>query len=153
MKGLVVTASLIAFFSTCGLQCFPIQAETLSTEAPGLSSQASNKQISYDKNALRRLDLQIVGKSCPVCLLGIQRKVQKLPGVVKAAVMLKRPWCASFIYDSKKIQQDKIVKTIKSYEKDTGVAGIQDERVPQVPIILIPRRSIPFTMPPATSLK
>src|SRR5271170_5311557 len=128
MKGLAAL-QLIAFLSICGLCSVTAQAESLSTEAPGLSPQEGEKKGHYDKSALRRIDLRVVGKSCPVCLLGIQRKVRSLPGVVKAAVMLKRPWCASVIYDSKKVQKAKIVKTITSYERDTGVADIEDEPV------------------------
>jgi copper chaperone CopZ len=142
---------LIALLSICGFFSVAAQAESLSTEATSLSAQEGEKQAHYDKNALRRLDLRVVGKSCPVCLLGIERRVRSLPGVVKAAVMLKKPWCASVIYDSKRVQQAKIVQTITSYERNTSVSDIEDEPVAKVPLILIPRR--PSIVPQATSLK
>jgi copper chaperone CopZ len=127
-----------AFISGKAWAAEPQIALTKASEPP--PAQSANH---YDKNALHRLDLRIVGKSCPVCLLGIQKKINALQGVVKAAVMLKKPYGVSVIYDSKQLQQAKILATIKSYEKNTFVDGVQDAAVAKVPLVLIP----PFAKP------
>jgi hypothetical protein len=70
--------------------------------------------------------------------LGIQRKINALTGVVKAAVMVKRPYGVSVVYDSKQLQKDKIVELIKSYEKNTYVEDVSDSAIAHIPIVLIP---------------
>jgi hypothetical protein len=118
-----------------------LKAKLASAEQIAATNTAEKPAASvshYDKNALHRLDLRIVGKSCPVCLLGIQKKVNALSGVVKAAVMLKKPYGVSIIYDAKQIQQAKILDAIKSYEKNTFVEGARDSAIARIPLVLIP---------------
>jgi copper chaperone CopZ len=107
-------------------------------EAPAVPEKPREKSTRYDKDALHRLDLRIVGKSCPVCLLGIKKKLNALPGVVKADVMLKRPYGASVVYDAKQVQQAKIIEVIQSYEKNTLVEGVVDAPIDKVPLVLVP---------------
>jgi len=136
-----VSLILTLFLSGQALAAEPQIALTKASEPPPPASANH-----YDKNALHRLDLRIVGKSCPVCLLGIQKKVNALAGVVKAAVMLKKPYGVSIIYDAKQLKQAKIVETIKSYEKNTFVDGVKDAAITKIPLVLIP----PFANPEGT---
>lgn len=88
--------------------------------------------------SLRRLDFRVVGKSCAVCLLGIQRKVKTVNGVVKTAVMLKRPYGAVILYDSKKTTPNELLDMAKKSEKDVKFEDIKDSAIPRVPLVLVP---------------
>lgn len=98
---------------------------------------------SYNAKALRRLDFKVQGKSCAVCLMGIQRKFKTLPGVVKAAVMLKRPYGAVVIYDSSKISMQTLLEKAKQQDKEVKIVQPTDFPVPRIPTILIPLYGIP----------
>ena len=126
-----------------------VHAETATAPAakPGKPSmiQVSEpvKPGSYNAKTLRRLDFTVQGKSCAVCLMGIQRKFKALPGVVKAAVMLKKPYGAVVIYDSSKINMQTLLNKAKQQDKDVKVVQPTDFAIPKIPTILIPLYGIP----------
>lgn len=101
----------------------------------------SEKPRPYSKNALRRLDFRIVGKSCAVCLLGIKRRVNALDGTVKVAIMLRKPFGASIIYDSTKLNEEKLIATAKANEPLVKLLDVKDEAIPKLPIVLVPPHS------------
>jgi copper chaperone CopZ len=92
----------------------------------------------YDKTALHRLDFRIKGKSCAVCLMGIQRRINSLDGTVKVAIMLKKPYGASIIYDSKQLTEEKLLATAKLNEPMVQLLDVKDEAIDKLPPILIP---------------
>jgi copper chaperone CopZ len=102
----------------------------------------------YNPNALRRLDFRIEGKSCPVCLLGVQNRVKAVEGAVQVAVMLKKPFGASVIYDGKQVDQQRILTAAKLTEPMIKLVDIQDEAIEKLPTVLIP----PHSGMPAPSL-
>lgn len=102
-----------------------------------------DKPVSFDVKNLRRLDFKVQGKSCAVCLMGIQKKVKAMPGVIKVAVMLKRPYGAVVIYDASKINAAKILEKAKAEDKEVKVVEPTDFSIPRVPTILIPLYGIP----------
>ncbi|MCC7528835.1 MAG: hypothetical protein IT342_09950 [Candidatus Melainabacteria bacterium] len=101
------------------------------------------KPSTYNANSLRRLDFRVVGKSCAVCLMGIQRKFKAMPGVVKAAVMLKKPYGAAVIYDSSKVTKEELLKKASEQDKDVKVEQPADSAIKKIPIIFIPLYGIP----------
>jgi len=125
------------------------KAETATKEAtkPGkpsmIQSSDAAKPASYNPNGLHRLDFRVVGKSCAVCLMGIQRKVKTIPGVVKVAVMLRKPYGAVIVYDSTKVSKDKLMETAKAQDKDVRIEQAVDNAIAKVPNILIPLYGIP----------
>lgn len=149
-SGRASLAASAAFAAAITLIAGPsARAETAATEAnkPGKPSmiQASEaaKPASYNPKGLHRLDFRVVGKSCAVCLMGIQRKVKAMPGVVKVAVMLRKPYGAVIIYDSTKVSKDKLMETAKSQDKDVRIEQSVDNAIPKIPSILIPLYAIP----------
>jgi copper chaperone CopZ len=101
-------------------------------------AHSSNKQGSADTANLHRLDFRIEGKSCPSCLLSIQRKLNSLPGVKEAVVMLKRPFGASVIYQVNEIKQDEILAIVKDREPNIRLLEINDSNIKTVPSPVIP---------------
>ncbi len=89
------------------------------------------------------MDFRVVGKSCAVCLMGIQRTVREKAGVVKVAVMLKKPYGAVIIYDGSKVTKDQLLKYSTSTDKDVKIESVTDFAIPKVPTILIPLYGIP----------
>lgn len=142
-KGAVFVAAIILFPHLCA----KAQTATKETSKPGKPSmiQTSDaaKPASYNPKGLHRLDFRVVGKSCAVCLMGIQRKVKAIPGVVKVAVMLRKPYGAVIVYDSTKVSKDKLMETAKSQDKDVRIEQSVDNAIPKVPNILIPLYGIP----------
>lgn len=104
----------------------------------GSDASPGEKTKHYDPSALRRLDFRIVGKSCAVCLLGIQRRIKALDGTVRVAVMLKKPYGASIIYDSKQLTEQKLILNAKANEPLIKLTDIKDEAIDRVPLILVP---------------
>jgi cyanuric acid amidohydrolase len=92
----------------------------------------------YNANALRRLDFRVEGKSCAICLYRIQERIKNLPGTVKSAIMLKKPYGAVIIYDSSQLTLNKIEDSAKLGEKEVQLVGIKDEAIKKLPTILIP---------------
>ncbi len=99
----------------------------------------SDVKQNYSKTAnLHRLDFRIEGKSCAACLLSIQRKLNSLPGVKEAVVMLKRPFGASVIYQETEIKQDEILAIVKEKEPNIKVLEVNDSNIAKVPSPIIP---------------
>ncbi len=99
---------------------------------------ATNADTNNSQSALHRLDFRLEGKSCAACLLSIQRKLNSLPGVKEAVVMLKRPYGVSVIYQASQIKSDEIVAVIKEKEPNIKVLEINDTSVSSLPLPLIP---------------
>lgn len=139
--GKTVFACLIVAVS-CAL--LDARAETTTAQAakPGKPSMIQTsepaKPSSYNAKALRRLDFRVVGKSCAVCLMGIQRKFKSMIGVVKAAVMLKKPYGAVVIYDSSKVSMQTLLDKAKSQDKEVKIQQVTDFPIQKIPTILIP---------------
>jgi copper chaperone CopZ len=111
---------------------------TISDEKGNMLS-TSGAGGSYNKTALHRLDFKIVGKSCAACLLGIQKRMGGVPGVIKSAVQLKPPYAAAVIYDSSKTMTSKIMEKAKETLPDLQTEQEQDAKVGAVPMFLIPK--------------
>lgn len=142
----ILMASLIAI-TACAVE---VRAETASASKPPATSKPSmiqaaepSKPVSFNAKTLRRLDFKVVGKSCAVCLMGIQKKVKDMPGVVKAAVMLKRPYGAVIVYDSSKTTKDKLLEKARSQDKEVKIEQITDFSIQKLPTVLIPLYGIP----------
>lgn len=119
-------------------------AQSVNTLKPSMvQTSQSAKPISFNPKALRRMDFRVVGKSCAVCLMGIQRTVREKAGVVKVAVMLKKPYGAVIIYDGSKVTKDQLLKYSTSTDKDVKIESVTDFAIPKVPTILIPLYGIP----------
>lgn len=103
----------------------------------------SESPSQYNAKALHRLDFKVLGKSCAVCLLKIQRTVKALPGVVKVAIMLRRPYGAVILYDSSRISKDKLLTTVKSVDKSVKVDEVSDAAIDKPPVVLIPLYKVP----------
>ena len=95
----------------------------------------------YNKNALRRLDFRIQGKSCAVCLMGIQRRIKNLAGALKVAVMLKKPYGASIIYDASQVDEQTLITTAKLNEPMVKLLDVSDNPIEKIPLVLIPPHS------------
>lgn len=102
-----------------------------------------DKPVSFDPKNLRRLDFKVQGKSCAVCLMGIQKKVKAMPGIIKVAVMLKRPYGAVVIYDSSKMTSAKILDKAKAEDKEVKIIEPTDFSISKIPTVLIPLYGIP----------
>ncbi len=145
-------ACLIVAFS-CAL--LDVRAETTTAQAakPGKPSMIQTsepaKASSYNAKALRRMDFKVVGKSCAVCLMGIQKKFKSMIGVVKAAVMLKKPYGAVVIYDSSKVSMQTLLEKAKSQDKEVKIEQVTDFPIQKIPTILIPLYGIPKGTPVA----
>ncbi len=87
---------------------------------------------------LHRLDFRIEGKSCAACLLSIQRKLNSLPGVKEAVVMLKRPFGVSVIYQEDQIKQEEILAVVKDKEPNIKMLEINDISISKLPSPIIP---------------
>lgn len=112
-------------------------------DTPAKKTVAPDPKLSAKQHELHRLDFRIEGKSCPVCLLAIQSKLKLLNGVQDAAVMLKRPFGASVIYQADKASSDYILTMLKAKDPSIKIADVVDSKIDNVPVPLIP----PF-MPP-----
>ena len=130
---------------TLSEQKFPAKgAEALVAVKPDTTKQ--NVRSSAD--GLRRLDFLIKGKSCATCLLGIQKRVKAMPGVVKVAVMLKAPYGASIIYESAKIDQEKLLAAVKQGDPKIKPLEVNDCPIEKMPAALIPphnKMAVPYS--------
>lgn len=117
-----------------------VRDHILPAESPLLKevSTSSNKSLNYHSNALHRLDFRLQGKSCPVCLLGIQRRLKSISGTVQVAVMLKKPFGASVIYDSKVTNKQALLEAVKEKEPSVQLENVEDKAIAKVPVILLP---------------
>ena len=119
----------------------PAELAPAGTKPPGAvkpSTAVSETKSQIKLSELHRLDFRLVGKSCPVCLLSIQNKIKSLIGVQDAAVMLRRPFGVSVIYDAGKASSNSILTTIKAKEPVIKIFEISDKKVDSLPVPLIP---------------
>ncbi len=101
------------------------------------TSFVRDKQTSVGHN-LRRLDFRIKGKSCAVCLIGIENRLKDAAGVLKVAVMLKNPYGASVIYDAKKTTEKNILRVAQNNDKSISLLAVKDTHLSKFPVVLIP---------------
>lgn len=128
MRNLLLIIGLILYAYT-----FPFVNSAIS------ANPDSEVKQNYSKTAnLHRLDFRIEGKSCAACLLSIQRKLNSLPGVKEAVVMLKHPFGASVIYQETEIKQDEILSIVKDKEPNIKVLEINDSSITKMPSPVIP---------------
>lgn len=92
----------------------------------------------YNQKDLRRFDFRVVGKSCATCLHHMQDRMKELPGTLKAAVMLQKPYGAVVIYDSSKVNITKILDKAKEGLTDVEFEDRKDVPIKSIPIILVP---------------
>jgi copper chaperone CopZ len=104
-----------------------------------LSSTAESKTPAYNPKALHRLDFKITGKSCAVCLLGIQKRITSVPGSIKAAVQLQAPYAAVVLYDSSKTTQKALLDKAQETVPEVKFVSIEDNAVAKVPTVLVPK--------------
>ena len=127
--------ALISVVISNGILFAPVLAG--STSQANASNQAEN-QATQATSVLHRLDFRLEGKSCAACLLSIQRKLNSLPGVKNAVVMLKRPYGVSIVYDGHDIKSDEILSLLKDKEPNIKILEINDASINTVPPLLIP---------------
>jgi cyanuric acid amidohydrolase len=148
---IVLVAYLVAIASPCWAESNSSAKAETAAEAGHDIGSGPGASLKYNANALHRLDFRIEGKSCAICLYRIQERVKTLPGTVKSAIMLKKPYGAVIIYDSSQLSQSKIEETAKKGEPEVRLVGLKDEAIKKLPTILIPIYSQPQTDPAATT--
>lgn len=136
-------ARLIALILLSGTNSWAANNPSVEEVNIGASSLQSRENpqpnaVKSNSNALRRLDFRIQGKSCAVCLLGVQRRLKELSGTIKTAVLLKKPYGASVIYDANLVTREKLIDNAKLNEPLIKLLDINDRPVESVPLILIP---------------
>lgn len=99
---------------------------------------AGSEQSKALCSGLHRLDFRIEGKSCAACLLSIQRKLNGLPGVKNAVVMLKNPYGVSIVYDASQIKQEEILAVVSNKEPNIKIVEASNSQISKLPPILIP---------------
>ncbi len=92
----------------------------------------------YNTKDLRRFDFRVVGKSCATCLHHMQDRMKELPGTLKAAVMLQKPYGAVVVYDSSKTNTTKILEKAKEGLTDVEFEDRKDVSIKSMPVILVP---------------
>lgn len=88
------------------------------------------------KHTLERADLQFVGSSCASCLMRVEAKLNKAPGVVKAAVSIFHPYPAIIIYDPSKTSLAKIKTAIVG--EPARFDKVVERPIDKVPDVLMP---------------
>jgi copper chaperone CopZ len=104
-----------------------------------LSTTTESKTASYNAKALHRLDFKVVGKSCAVCLLNIQKRVSTVPGAIKAAVQLQSPYAAVILFDSSKTSQKILLDKAKEGLPEVKFEAIEDTPIEKLPGVLVPK--------------
>lgn len=104
-----------------------------------VSTTADAKTPSFNAKALHRLDFKITGKSCAACLLGIQKRISKVPGAIKAAVQLQAPYAAVVLFDASKTNQKALLTKAKETVPEVNFESIEDKAIDKVPIVLVPK--------------
>jgi copper chaperone CopZ len=125
MRLALITISLFSFY-------------LLSSNSLKAIEKTTNNERSSVSSHLHRLDFRVEGKSCAACLLAIQRKINSLPGVKRAVVMLKRPFGASVIYQDDQIKQEEILVIVKDKEPNVKIVDINDSGIANIPSVIIP---------------
>jgi copper chaperone CopZ len=113
--------------------------EITKTKSNIVSTTSEAKIPSYNAKALHRLDFRVVGKSCAVCLLGIQKRVSTVPGSIKAAVQLQAPYAAVILYDSSKTNQKALIKKAQETIPEVTFEAIEDKPIDKLPAVLVPK--------------
>jgi hypothetical protein len=101
-------------------------------------NNANQALVECDKQSLSRLDFRIKGRSCAVCLIGIQNRLKRTPGIIKAAVMLKAPYGASIIYNAKVISEKAILKIVTNGDQSISLLDPKVIRLTKLPVVLMP---------------
>jgi copper chaperone CopZ len=121
----------------------PVKAKTGTTVTKTGSNLVSTttemKAASYNAKALHRLDFKVVGKSCAVCLLNIQKRVSTVPGAIKAAVQLQSPYAAVILFDSSKTNQKILLDKAKEGLPEVKFEAIEDTAIEKLPNVLVPK--------------
>ncbi len=104
-----------------------------------VSTTTETKAASYNAKALHRLDFKVVGKSCAVCLLNIQKRVSTAPGAIKAAVQLQSPYAAVILFDSSKTNQKILLDKAKEGLPEVKFEAIEDTAIEKLPTVLVPK--------------
>ncbi len=113
--------------------------EITKTGSAMVSTTPDAKTKSYNIKALHRLDFKITGKSCAVCLLGIQKRIGTVPGAIKVAVQLQAPYAAVVLFDSSKTNQKAIFDKAKETVPEIKFESIEENAIDKVPIVLVPK--------------
>ncbi len=137
--GKTVFACLIVALFLCfaGCSCRNDNNSGYQTRQAIHDSDQRAEASSYNAKALHRLDFRVVGKSCAVCLMGIQSKFKSMIGVVKAAVMLKKPYGAVVIYDSSKVNMQALLTKARNQDKEGEDRTDYRFPIQKIPTILI----------------
>lgn len=143
-KLLVFTAALMAttaskYAADAAPATPPLKTKSGTEVSKDLVSTTTAKTPSYNAKALRRLDFKITGKSCAVCLLGIQKRMAAVPGAIKAAVQLQSPYAAVVLFDSSKTNQKALLAKAKESEPDVKFESIEETTIDKLPIVLVPK--------------
>ena len=89
---------------------------------------------------LRRLDFRLDGSECASCLGRIRKRMAAHKGVIKAAVLIKKPYGAAAIYDGGVTNAVEIQKAALKDEKvKVKILESQDQKIDKMPFILVPR--------------
>lgn len=104
-----------------------------------VSTTTDTKTPSYNAKALHRLDFKITGKSCAVCLLGIQKRISTVPGAIKAAVQLQAPYAAVVLFDASKTNQKALLDKAKETVPEVNFESIENTAIAKVPTVLVPK--------------
>lgn len=105
---------------------------------PNIFIKTSGDNTSISSGALHRMDFRVTGKGCAACLLKIQKKLQTSPGVARVAIMLRKPYGATVIYDATKTSSDKILAIAKDSEQAARYLDVIDKPIPKIPLVLVP---------------
>ena len=117
------------------------------------SQTQASTQPTYDAKALRRFDFRVANKSCPTCLHHMQDRMKDLPGALKVAVMLQKPYGAVVIYDSSKLNVDKILDKAREGLPDVEFDDKTDVAIKAIPIVIVPAAAAKGTDAPPKSAK
>lgn len=121
------------------LAAAPSAKETVPSPAkPNIFIKTTGEGVNAISGALHRMDFRVVGKGCAACLLKIQKKLQATPGVIRVAIMLRKPYGATVIYDAKITSQEKILDIAKDQERAARYMDVIDRSIARIPIVLVP---------------
>ena len=103
------------------------------------SAKAQDKPVeknAVSKQTLRRADLRMSGTSCADCVMRIERKINKVRGVIKAEVSIFTPFPTIIIYDPAKTNLTKIHAALSGESVKFG--HISERQIDKVPRVLLP---------------
>lgn len=117
----------------------PVQTKTGASLETGTGVASLKGSAKYNPKALHRFDFRVVGKSCAICLLGIQQRMSQVPGAVTVAVQTRAPYNAVAIYDSSKTSAAKLLEKGKADLTGIEFEDQVDKPIDKVPLVVIPR--------------